>query len=334
MQKILTRLKEKKVIDLPLINDVLGHFKYQGSDKVNRPSKLLSTTNVKQTASQMWNFLRFFPLQFSPFIPADEPLWELVILLVSIVDVVMSPCQCPESIALMHTHIQDFNDIVRETFGSDSLTPKMHFLTHYPSLTSKFGPLYHCSTLRFEAKHSYFKSIARQTKNTKNICYTLAKRHQLLQCYQSCSTNLLANEMVAGQVRETKVDELPEDIQLLIAPLHVPGSHYQKASKVTINGTKYCKDMCLCVAVKGGLCQFAQIDMIFIKECEAYFVCNDYTTISYDKKRHAYLLSVNPDVKSLRKQSSFLSYYPLHIYTNDGHKFVVLKYTIIEELLQ
>ncbi|XP_041472583.1 uncharacterized protein LOC121421848 [Lytechinus variegatus] len=79
LQKILTNLKDQKILDISDINAVLTTFKYKGSDKVNRPSKFLSVTNIKQTASQMWNLMRFFALQFSSYIQADnESTWELL----------------------------------------------------------------------------------------------------------------------------------------------------------------------------------------------------------------------------------------------------------------
>ena len=38
--------------------------------------------------------------------------------------------------------------------------------------------------MRYEAKHSYFKHLARVLNNFKNISKTLASRHQHYMCYQ------------------------------------------------------------------------------------------------------------------------------------------------------
>ena len=38
-------------------------------------------------------------------------------------------------------------------------------------------------TMRFEAKHGYFKNLVDKLNNFKNIEYSLAKRHQALQAY-------------------------------------------------------------------------------------------------------------------------------------------------------
>ena len=37
--------------------------------------------------------------------------------------------------------------------------------------------------MRFEAKHSYFKQLARSLGNFINLPYSLASRHQQYQCY-------------------------------------------------------------------------------------------------------------------------------------------------------
>ena len=38
--------------------------------------------------------------------------------------------------------------------------------------------------MRFEAKHNYFKDLAHQTKQFKNIAMSLSHRHHQLVCYQ------------------------------------------------------------------------------------------------------------------------------------------------------
>lgn len=47
----------------------------------------------------------------------------------------------------------------------------------------RIGPLGRHWCMRFEAKHSYFKRLAKNAYNFINIAKTLAKRHQQLMCY-------------------------------------------------------------------------------------------------------------------------------------------------------
>lgn len=59
----------------------------------------------------------------------------------------------------------------------------MHYLIHYPRLLLLYGPLSKLSCMRFEVKHQYFKSVARKTRNFKNLSATLSRRHQLSLMY-------------------------------------------------------------------------------------------------------------------------------------------------------
>ena len=52
--------------------------------------------------------------------------------------------------------------------------------------------------MRFEAKHAYFKAIASNVRNFRNICRTLGNRHQLLQAYE------LSEELYESPIETTE----------------------------------------------------------------------------------------------------------------------------------
>jgi hypothetical protein len=60
----------------------------------------------------------------------------------------------------------------------------------------RYGPLFHHWTARFEGKHKFFKHLCNVIGNYTNVCYSLALRHQLYQCYLSLST--FSNKMEVG----------------------------------------------------------------------------------------------------------------------------------------
>lgn len=60
-----------------------------------------------------------------------------------------------------------------------TLSPKQHFITHYPNVIKKMGPLIHLWCMRYESKRGVLKSLA-QKLNFKNIGKTLATRVQEL----------------------------------------------------------------------------------------------------------------------------------------------------------
>lgn len=67
-----------------------------------------------------------------------------------------------------------------------------HITIILPSLYNhRYGPLVHHWTMRYEAKHVYFKGFAQSMGNFINLPYSLAMRHQHLQCYLGASTHEL-----------------------------------------------------------------------------------------------------------------------------------------------
>lgn len=64
----------------------------------------------------------------------------------------------------------------------ENLLPKHHFVTHYPNLILKVGPLIHLWMMRFESKHKTFTDLTHLTNNHKNLPLTLVNRHQEQMC--------------------------------------------------------------------------------------------------------------------------------------------------------
>lgn len=56
-------------------------------------------------------------------------------------------------------------------------------------MVKSFGPLVSLWTMRFEAKHSFFKHVARHTNCFKTIPYSLAVKHQLIISYHLKSSH-------------------------------------------------------------------------------------------------------------------------------------------------
>ena len=79
--------------------------------------------------------------------------------------------------------IADFLELYTVLYPNESFIPKLHYMSHYPSCIKKVGPLTYLSSIRFEAKHSFFK-LSHITCNFKNICKTLTTRHQLNQSFR------------------------------------------------------------------------------------------------------------------------------------------------------
>lgn len=59
-----------------------------------------------------------------------------------------------------------------------TLKPKHHFATHYPSLIKKYGPLRYMSSMRFEANHKFLKNYTKNTASRKDLSYSIGRKLQ------------------------------------------------------------------------------------------------------------------------------------------------------------
>lgn len=56
----------------------------------------------------------------------------------------------------------------------ETLKPKFHYTTHYPTLIKRYGPLYYISSMKYEAKHKMLKNYCKNNSCRKNLSLSLA----------------------------------------------------------------------------------------------------------------------------------------------------------------
>ena len=165
-------------------------------------------------------------------------------------------------------------------------------MIHYPQQILNFGPLIHTWTMRNEAKLRIIKRAA-QVSNFKNVCQTVAKRHQQLLCLYVHS-NLLSNlqSMQTGPCKQYLVSTQPMDIQLLLK------EQYQCAEEstptcttyATFNGTTFKPDACV-------LLSYDELDPIFGKiiTIMKMIVVRRFLSKFYDSHFRAFCISERTD---------------------------------------
>lgn len=111
------------------------------------------------------------PLIVGRLVPSDESAWHVILDLKDIVELVVAPIHTAESIAYLDCKISEHRQRYQELFHDQKLLPTF------------VGPLVTLWTMRFEAKHSFFKQVVRHTNNFRNINLTLATKHQVMVGY-------------------------------------------------------------------------------------------------------------------------------------------------------
>ena len=83
----------------------------------------------------------------------------------------------------------------------------VYTILYYTDIYYRYGLLVRHWTMRYEAKHAYFKGLAQSMGNFINLPYSLAMRHQQLKCYLS---------MNGGELPGVGLDVGPDLLQSFI----------------------------------------------------------------------------------------------------------------------
>jgi len=269
-------------------------FNYGYTQRSNRPPaiKLVDGSNdLGLNASQSWCFLRHFPLIFGDLVQKGDSYWQLLLLLLQIVNIVFSPV-LTEGVTIYLKHlIAEHHKLFKYLFPHRNLLPKHHFMTHYPRCIRNIGPILHSWCMRYEAKHNFFK---KQLKSFKNVTMTLAKKHQHHVAY---NWEMFSKDRL--RIGPGKMSDVSEPIS---AKLGVSVDMQVLSVKwVKHHGTEYRLDMVVCSEFASEMPVFYQIKDIFVKEETIYLVGYALETICFDDHLHAFkvLRKRNPPGKVL-----------------------------------
>lgn len=119
---------------------------------------------ISGNGHENWALLRFLPLLVGHCVPEGEKTWNIILKLKDIVELLSSSSFTTETLCYLQAKISDHRQLLLEVFPCTKLHPKHHYLEHYLMLIQKCGPLTEFWTLRFEAKHSFFKKMLATSK--------------------------------------------------------------------------------------------------------------------------------------------------------------------------
>lgn len=209
------------------------------------------------------------------------------------------------------------------TFAGHPLKPKHHYLNHYPELIVQFGPLIRLWTLRFESKHTYFKQCARRLHNFKNLCGTLAERHQLLQSFLSAGTLFLPS-VVVEKGTEFIVGDYNDKIRQSVAHLNFDHVNTLISHDVTVKGTTYKSNMFIVIGYNDDGLVVGKIKKAVIhKNSAVYFITEVYQAVR-QPEINAYHTSPMQEAYYCVSQAELLDHYPLPEYSVWGMSLLTL----------
>ena len=292
---------KKKYYTIEQLNHALVNFKYGHSEVKNKPSVItvvhLKNLRLRQSASQLWQLAVTLPLAMGSMIPHDDQNWVNFTILLQVCRLVFRTTITELEIVNTECLIEEFLSMFKILYPNKRITPKFHFLLHYPHEIRRLGPLIAFWCMRYEAKHSYFKQLARAIGNWINLPLTLAKRHQQFMCmnfalaqhnYLKFKVEIPASKKEFVVVQNlTKFGEI--SCKLNIDPLSVVKT--VPWIEIGSNCYKVKRSLVLCPLNGVVAAAFGLIRTIVIYENKVLFVCQLYRTVKFDYHFQAFELT-------------------------------------------
>ncbi len=134
-------------------------------------------------------------------------------------------------------------------------------------------PLVALWTMRFEAKHSFFKRVIRHTNCYKNVLHSLAQRHQFQTAYNLHMCRFPKPSLEVTDVSTLPLDVINKDIALAVKQKHPHMDTVNFAKNVSYNGFGYGFGMVVAHESLAGLSEFSEIvHMIVLQETVIFIV--------------------------------------------------------------
>ena len=280
----------KSYFQLDTLNYRLKAFDFSHNEIKDKPAPIQDCSKLRQSASQMWLLARIFPLLVGDLIPRDDPNWVCFLKLLKICDICTAPVLSEDTAAFLELLIEEHHAEFTRLYPSMSIIPKMHFMVHFPQQILNYGPLVHTWTMRHEAKLRIIKRAAR-VSNFKNVCQTVAKRHQHLLCYYMHSNSLLVKAIKTGL---SKPYCITAELQLLLRDYCE--SLLFTTSFVTYNGITFKPNDFVLFSYDRLEPTFSKISTILKVGDEAViFVLNKFITEYHDTHYHAFCIREHPN---------------------------------------
>jgi len=273
-----------KIMSLGTINFKKQNFSYGLEQKNSSPPiepHHLKKFHLKMSGRQMMCFVNFFSLMIGDLVPEDDEVWNFFLTFLEIIEILLSNKLTQGSVPHLKYLINKHNSNYI-TFFHDSLKPKHHLLTHYPSIILKSGPPRHFWCFRYEAKHKEFKMYARAITSRKNICLTLAKKYQFK--FAHFLLNDKSNQIVVVAMKNIISSKHNE---FVFNTLNISSNFFNSYSKINFKGTDY-KIGNYVTNFINEVCFYEILEIIVLQNNIVLFTVHQIQLVSYNLHFKAY----------------------------------------------
>ena len=343
---------DERYFSLATLNKDIEKFPLGYAHKKDRPIVIKDTdlqresaTNLGQTASKMWLLASILPMILAKYLDKNSTPWQCLSSLLEIMGMAFSEKISTESVMYLKTAIKEHLSLFKNEYGA-RLIPKQHYLVHLPSQVLKFGPLIRTWCMRHEGKHSFFKDLASNIKNFKNLPYSLAMKHQKVECANSIvfdeytdTSPLFGREEHNGKVKVLVGAEatlVKDSIERFYNVEWSDENHLFQTNAVTITGTLYKPGKNTLLHFSNneeGLPEFGRLIKIWqVLDLGTFFVMQPMETVAFDLDMNAVIIEESslPQGNQISRHEDLPSYHVHHAYTLSGKLHVPLKQYICD----
>lgn len=317
----------KKTLLLDNLNASIQYFDYSYLDQATKPSQisrnhLLPSGCLRQSASQMWTLSRLLPLFLGNHINHSDSVWQCFITLLQITSFLLSRRISKPGVYFLILMIGNYLKLFKDCFPDKNIIPKQHYLLHLPASTLKLGPNINYWTMRFEAKHSYFKKLA-NCANFKNVSKYMALRHQKHFCMELLGNlKSFSKDVKFGPMCPLNQKHIPGFQTLL--PVSVDLQTVKKCNWINVDGQKFKPNCFVYIGLKNELPVFGKVLTLLSKELKPFMYVAIFETTGIENTINAYVLQPK-DKFNLIAFSKVLHGEPLAAYTFMSNTVIPIK---------
>lgn len=173
-------------------------------------------------------------------------------------------------------------------------------------------------TIRFGAKHSFFKKVVWDVNNFKNILFTLDPHHQLLLAYHLKSSSIFKPALEVTNVESVSLDILEFSVKTVIQRKYNNVEIVRLASTACLHGTTYSEGMFVSFGQTSGLPDFGKIKKVVIVEKKASFIVELFPAWYVEHLRCFELCKCQSSHLIVLDPEHLNNFAPLSVYTIQG----------------
>ena len=332
LSRMIKEFVQQRYFAIDNFNTILAKFAFTGTDKVNTPSPIPADGNIKQTICKMWCLFRLLPLMIGDRVPPGDRTWQFYLQLRSIVEYLTAKRLKRGQVEVLRDLIDDYMLERLSLWPEVPIKPKEHYMLHYPDQIIKFGPLSHLWTLRFENKHQQFLQIWQPIRCSKNVCKTLATRHQYQSALAFDSGCSRVDLVSIVNMKTQKLRDVPPYVRNVMSDLvQDPEKEVVLGSGLMVNKVVYSKGTIVITDIANDEIEFAEVRHATFCNNRYYVICQELNTELFSAHYHAYIVTRKSRVILLEKsQLSDESALALYNIPNSPDLAVVLKYKLVQ----